>query len=120
MTARVGLERRIADAMVVLLVGATLCLNVGAQSMQSGGKPQITNAKVEEREVRVGLAQELDAWARRRRRRSGLATPCRRWTAITECAAAIPAAIGMAEEGAVHVNWRDRAAEISTTCRAAT
>src|SRR5690242_17487916 len=63
MTARVGLERRIADAMVVLLAGATLCLNVGARSMQSDGKPQITNAKVEEREVKVGLAQEVDAWA---------------------------------------------------------
>jgi hypothetical protein len=63
MTARVGLERRIADAMVVLFVVATLCLNARAQSIQSGGKPQITNAKVEEREVKVGLAQEVDAWA---------------------------------------------------------
>jgi len=30
---------------------------------QSAGKPQIENAKVEQREVKTGLAQEVDGWA---------------------------------------------------------
>src|SRR6266853_1305901 len=63
MRARVGFEPMIAGAVVVALMGATLCLNAGAQSAQSSGKPQITHARVEEREVKVGLAQEVDAWA---------------------------------------------------------
>jgi HEAT repeat protein len=63
MRARVGFEQMITDAVVVLLVGATLCLNAGAQSAQPSGRPQITNAKVEEREVKTGLTQEVDAWA---------------------------------------------------------
>src|SRR6266853_2678668 len=63
MRARVGFEPMIAGAVVVALMGATLCLNAGAQSAQLSGKPQITNAKAEEREVKAGLAQEVDAWA---------------------------------------------------------
>ncbi len=63
MTARVGFEPMIAGAVVVALMGTTLCLNAGAQSAQLSGKPQITNAKVEAREVKAGLAQEVDAWA---------------------------------------------------------
>jgi HEAT repeat protein len=47
----------------VAVIGTTLCLVAGAQSVQLGGKPQITNAKVEEREVKAGLTQEVDAWA---------------------------------------------------------
>src|SRR5713101_10018913 len=62
MRARVGFEPMIAGAVVVALMGATLCLNAGAQSAQLSGKPQITNAKVEAREVKSGLAQEVDAW----------------------------------------------------------
>src|SRR6266853_3334188 len=63
MRARVGFEPMIAGAVVVALMGATLCLNAGAQSAQLSGKPQITNAKVEAREAKAGLAQEVDAWA---------------------------------------------------------
>jgi len=63
MRAGVGFERVIAGAVVIALMGATLCLNAGAQSAQLSGKPQITNAKVEAREVKAGLAQEVDAWA---------------------------------------------------------
>lgn len=63
MRARVGFERMIAGAVVVALMGAALCLHAGAQSAQLSGKPQITNAKVEAREVKAGLAQEVDAWA---------------------------------------------------------
>jgi HEAT repeat protein len=63
MRARVGFEPMIAGAVVVALMGATLCLNAGAQSAQLSGKPQITNAKLEAREVKAGLAQEMDAWA---------------------------------------------------------
>src|SRR5260370_41981139 len=63
MRARVGFEPMIAGAVVVALMGATLFLNAGAQSAQLSGQPQITNAKVEAREVKAGLAQELDAWA---------------------------------------------------------
>ena len=62
MRAMAALERIIMDAAIVALTGATLCLNAGAQNAQSGGKPQITNAKVEELEVKVGLAQEVDTW----------------------------------------------------------
>jgi hypothetical protein len=63
MGARVGFERMIAGAVAVALMGATLCLNAGAQSAQLSGKPQITNAKVEARDVKAGLAQDVDAWA---------------------------------------------------------
>ena len=63
MRAKVGFEPIIAGAVVVVLMGATLCLNAGAQSAQLNGKSQITNAKVEAREVKAGLAQEVDAWA---------------------------------------------------------
>jgi hypothetical protein len=62
MRARVGFEPMIARAAVVALMGATLCLNAGAQA-QSSGKSQVANAKVEAREVKAGLAQEVDAWA---------------------------------------------------------
>ncbi len=63
MRAKAGFERMIAEAVIVWLMGATLCLNAGAQSAPSSGKPQTTHAQVEEREVKVGLAQEVDAWA---------------------------------------------------------
>ena len=55
MRARVGFEPMIARAVVVALMGATLCLNAGAQSAQLSGKSQITNAKVEAREVKAGF-----------------------------------------------------------------
>src|SRR5258708_33616454 len=61
MRARVGFEPMV--AVVVALMGATLCLNAGARSAQLNGQPQVTNAKVEAREVKAGLAQEVDAWA---------------------------------------------------------
>jgi hypothetical protein len=51
------------DAVVVALMGATLCANAEAQSAQSSGRPQITNAKVEQREVTTEVAREVDAWA---------------------------------------------------------
>ena len=63
MRARVSFEPMIAGAVVVALMGATLCRNAGAQSAQLSGKSQIANAKVEAREVKAGLAQEVDAWA---------------------------------------------------------
>ena len=63
MRARIGFEPMTAGAVVVALLGATLCLNAGAQSAQLSGKSQITNAKVEAREVKAGLTQEVDAWA---------------------------------------------------------
>jgi len=53
----------LAEAVIVVLMGATLCLNADAQSAQLGGRPQITNAQLEEREVKAGLAQEVDGWA---------------------------------------------------------
>jgi len=48
---------------VVATVGTTLCSNSTAQTAQLSIKPQITNAKVEAREVKARLAQEVDAWA---------------------------------------------------------
>jgi HEAT repeat protein len=63
MRARVGFERMITKAVVAALMGVTLCLNAGAQLVQPAGKPQIINAKVEEREVKTGIAQEVEAWA---------------------------------------------------------
>jgi HEAT repeat protein len=63
MRTRVGFERMLTEAVIVVSMGATLCLNAGAQFAQLSGRPQITNAKLEEREVKVGLAQEVDDWA---------------------------------------------------------
>ena len=63
MRARIDFEPMIAGAVVAALMGATLCLHAGTQSAQLSGQPQITNAKVEAREVKAGLAQEVDAWA---------------------------------------------------------
>src|SRR5258708_27212579 len=62
MRTRAGFGQIIMDAATVALMGATLALNAGAQNARTGGRPQITNAKVEEREVKVGLAQEVDTW----------------------------------------------------------
>src|SRR5947207_1896039 len=39
-------------------------LNVNAQTTQSVDKPQITHAKLEQRNVKVGLAEEVDEWAK--------------------------------------------------------
>jgi HEAT repeat protein len=63
MRAKAQLQRTVARITAIALIGAAFCLIAHAQSMQLGGKPQITNAKVEEREVRMGLAQEVDAWS---------------------------------------------------------
>jgi hypothetical protein len=56
-------QRTILEMVVVIATIGMLCSNAGAQTAQLSGKPQITNAKVEEREVKTGLAQEVDAWA---------------------------------------------------------
>jgi hypothetical protein len=53
----------VASVASVVLIGGTFCLIGSAQSVQLSGKPQITNAKVEQREVKTGVAQEVDAWA---------------------------------------------------------
>jgi len=63
MRAKVGLAAIITEVVVVALLGATFCRNAGAQSGPLSGKPQITNGKVEQREVKTGVAQEVDAWA---------------------------------------------------------
>ena len=39
-------------------------LNVNAQTTQSVDKPQITNAKLEQRNVKASLAEEVDEWAK--------------------------------------------------------
>jgi len=50
-------------AFAIVLFAATVILNVvDANAAQSGGKPQFTNAKVEERAMQAGLAQEVAAW----------------------------------------------------------
>src|ERR1700720_967581 len=48
---------------VIATIGRMLCSNVQAQTAPSAMKPQIANARVEVREVKARLAQELDAWA---------------------------------------------------------
>jgi HEAT repeat protein len=63
MRAKAQLGRMVARMSTVTFIGAAFCLATCAQSVQVSGKPQITNAKVEEREVKAGLAQEVDAWA---------------------------------------------------------
>jgi len=63
MRARARFELMIAEMVVVALMAATLGLDAGAQSAQLGGKPQFANAKVEQREVKTGVAQEVNAWA---------------------------------------------------------
>ncbi len=63
MRAKAQLQRTVARTTAIALIGATFCLIARAQSVQLSGKPQITNAKAEEREVKAGLAQEVDVWA---------------------------------------------------------
>jgi len=63
MRAKAQLQRTVARTTAIALIGATFCLIARAQSVQLSGKPQITNAQAEEREVKAGLAQEVDAWA---------------------------------------------------------
>jgi hypothetical protein len=58
-----GWTNAIAIAIATVLIAAAASLNADAQSAQSSGKPQFTNARVEERQVKSGLAQEVDAWA---------------------------------------------------------
>src|SRR6266404_4619514 len=62
MRAKAQLQRTVARTTAIALIGATFCLIARAQSVQLSGKPQITNAKAEEREVKAGLAQEVDTW----------------------------------------------------------
>jgi hypothetical protein len=51
-------------AFTTFLVAAGLFLNAAvARQTQTNGKPQFANAKVEERQVKGGLAQDVDAWA---------------------------------------------------------
>jgi HEAT repeat protein len=57
-------QRMILEVVVVIAtIGTMLCSNAQAQTAQSAMKPQITNAKVEVREVQASLAQEVEAWA---------------------------------------------------------
>jgi HEAT repeat protein len=60
---KIKIERLELYVVAVALTCAVLCLNSNAQATPSGGKPQFSNAKVEERQVKAGLAQEVDAWA---------------------------------------------------------
>ena len=60
---KINIERLVAGAVALVSLGAILCMNLSAQTPQSSGKPQFSNAKVEERQVKAGLAQEVDAWA---------------------------------------------------------
>ena len=48
----------------VTITGTMLALACSANAQQTAGKPSITNAKVEEREVKAGLAQEVETWAK--------------------------------------------------------
>jgi hypothetical protein len=63
MRTKAQFKRVVARITAMALIGAAFCLFAGAQSMPFGGKPQFTNAQVEERQVRLGLAHEVDAWA---------------------------------------------------------
>src|ERR1700747_2173263 len=63
MRTKAQLQRVVARITAMALIGAPFCPIAGAQSAQLSGKPQTTNAKLEEREVRLGLAHEVDAWA---------------------------------------------------------
>jgi hypothetical protein len=57
---KVRMERLVARAVALLLLAAAICTSLDAQT---DGKPQFANAKVEERQVKAGLKQEVDAWA---------------------------------------------------------
>jgi len=59
---KINIERLVARTVVLVAMGAVLCLNLSAQTPQSSGKPQFTNAKVEERAVQASLAQEVGSW----------------------------------------------------------
>src|SRR5947199_9017459 len=63
MESRMNWRRMCGKLAVVVLICAAAGAIASAQSVQAGGKPQITNAKVEQREVRTGVAQEVNAWA---------------------------------------------------------
>ena len=64
MKANLCWKNKVVAAFTIVLVAAGLFLNAAAASQtQTDGKPQFSNAKVEERPVKAGLAQDVDAWA---------------------------------------------------------
>jgi hypothetical protein len=57
------LPRMILKMAAITVIAVMYGLNANAQTTPPPAKPQITNAKVEQREVKAGLAQEVNAWA---------------------------------------------------------
>src|SRR2546428_7212912 len=61
---RFGSFMRAGTAMAFLLAAGFRTGGANAETPQAaGGMPQIENGKVEQRQVKAGLAQEVDAWA---------------------------------------------------------
>ena len=53
-----------AATFTIVVIAAALFLNAAeARQSQTGGMPQFSHGKVEERSMKAGLAQEVDAWA---------------------------------------------------------
>jgi HEAT repeat protein/DNA-binding transcriptional regulator YdaS (Cro superfamily) len=62
---KLALKLAVAATLVAGIFSGRPALNAGAASAtQSASKPQIENARVEPREIKAGLTQEVDAWAR--------------------------------------------------------
>ncbi len=53
----------VATCAIGLLAAAMMPTATEANTAQSSSKPQFTNAKVEERQIKIGLTQEVEAWA---------------------------------------------------------
>jgi hypothetical protein len=59
-----ALKFAVAGAIVAAIFSGRFALNAGAPSAsQSDSTPHFENAKLEQREIKAGLGQEVDAWA---------------------------------------------------------
>jgi hypothetical protein len=56
--------RSVAGTIATVGFVAVLFTSAATLRAQTAGKPQISNSNLEEREVKAGLAQEVDAWAK--------------------------------------------------------
>ena len=61
---RISENSMIRTIAIMTITGTIFALACHANAQQTAGKPQITNAKVEEREVKAGLREEVESWVK--------------------------------------------------------
>src|SRR5258708_5414075 len=84
---RISENSMIRTIAIMAITGTTFALACHANAQQTAGKAQFTNAKVEEREVKAGLAAEVESWAKgsQQARWLGYAVPAIRGERRTCC-----------------------------------